>query len=138
MDGVNGTVSCGDFNDLKKRVNHLEYEDLKEVRTDIQHIRENMTRSAVLLEQNITSSEKLTNTLDTVQKTLVQLTESMKNNNEATRSLSLKVSNLEEKIDAVEDSGKLDMKVWFQKNWVNVILLAGIIIYTVLGQYVKF
>ena len=138
MDGMNNTVSCGDFNDLKKRVNHLEYEDLKEVRTDIQHIRENMTRSAVLLEQNITSSEKLTNTLDTVQKTMVQLTESMKNNNEATRSLSLKVSNLEEKIDAVEDSGKLDMKVWFQKNWVNVILLAGIIIYTVLGQYVKF
>ena len=138
MDGVNDTINGADFNELKKRVNHLEYEDLKEIRSDIQHIRENMTRSAVLLEQNITSSEKLTNTLDTVQKTMIQLSESIKHNNEATVSLSTKVSNLESKIDAIEDDGKLDMKVWFQKNWVNVILLAGIIIYTVLGQYIKF
>ena len=138
MDGVNDTINGADFNELKKRVNHLEYEDLKEIRSDIQHIRENMTRSTVLLEQNITSSEKLTDTLDTVQKTMIQLSESIKHNNEATVSLSTKVSNLEAKIDSIEDDGKLNMKEWFQKNWVNVILLAGVIIYIVLGQYIKF
>ena len=78
MDGVKDSVNCGDFNDLKKRVNHLEYEDLKEVRTDIQHIREGMTRYDVLLEQNITNSEKLTNALNNMQSTMVQLSESIK------------------------------------------------------------
>ncbi len=137
MDGVKDEVRY-DLNDLKKRVHQLEYEDLKEVRKDIQNIKEDMAKNNVLLQQNISSSEKLNNTLDTVQHTMIQLTESMKSNNAATNSLSKKVSNLECKIDKVESRGKLDMSEWFQKNWVNVILLAGVVMYVVLGQYIRF
>lgn len=138
MDVVMETARNNDYEDLKKRVNHLEYEDLKEVRSDIQHIKEDMAKNNVLLQQSISSSEKLNDTLDNVQSTMIQLTESMRNNNEATNSLSRKVSNLEEKIDNVENKSKLDMSEWWQKNWVNVIILAGVIVYIVLGQYIKF
>lgn len=134
MDGV----KCTECEELRKRVNHLEYEDMKEMRADIQEIREDMVKHHVLLEQNISSSEKLNDTLNTVQHTMIQLTESMKNNNEATVALSRKVSHLEEKIDKVEDSTKLDMGEWWRKNWVNVIMLAGVVAYIVLGQFVKF
>ena len=134
MDGVN----CTQCDELKKRVNHIEYEDLKEIRGDIQEIREDMAKSHVLLKQNIDSSEKLNNTLTTVQNTMIQLSENIKHTNETTSALSSKVSNLEEKIDKVENHGKLDMMEWWQKNWVNVIILVGVVAYVVLGQYVKF
>ena len=134
MDGV----KCTECEELRKRVNHLEYEDMKEIRGDIQEMREDMVKHHVLLEQNISSSEKLNDTLNTVQHTMIQLTESMKNNNEATVTLSRKVSDLEDKIDKVEDSTKLDMSDWWKKNWVNVIMLAGVVAYIVLGQFIKF
>ena len=134
MDGVN----CTQCDELKKRVNHIEYEDLKEIRGDIQEIREDMAKNHVLLKQNIDSSEKLNNTLTTVQNTMIQLSENIKHTNETTSALSSKVSNLEEKIDKVENHGKLDMMEWWQKNWVNVIILVGVVAYVVLGQYVKF
>jgi predicted nuclease with TOPRIM domain len=134
MDGV----KCTECEELRKRVNHLEYEDMKEIRGDIQEIREDIVKHHVLLEQNISSSEKLNDTLNTVQHTMIQLTESMKNNNEATVALSRKVSDLEDKIDKVEDSTKLDMSDWWKKNWVNVIMLAGVVAYIVLGQFIKF
>ena len=135
-------IRCEDFDELKKRVHQLEYEDLKEVRRDIQSIKEDMAKSNVLLQQSISSSEKLNNTLDTVQHTMIQLTESMKSNNAATNSLSKKVSNLEDKLDnvenKVENKGKVDMVEWLQKNWTNVAGLVAILAYIVLGQYVKF
>ena len=134
MDGVN----CTQCDELKKRVNHIEYEDLKEIRGDIQEIREDMAKNHVLLKQNIDSSEKLNNTLTNVQNTMIQLSENIKHTNETTSALSNKVSHLEEKIDKVENHGKLDMMEWWQKNWVNVIILVGVVAYIVLGQYVKF
>ena len=132
MDGVN----CTQCDELKKRVNHIEYEDLKEIRGDIQEIREDMAKNHVLLKQNIDSSEKLNNTLTTVQNTMIQLSENIKHTNETTSALSNKVSNLEEKIDKVENHGKLDMMEWWQKNWVNVIILVGVVAYVVLGKYI--
>ena len=134
MDGIN----CTQCDELKKKVNHIEYEDLKEIRGDIQEIREDMAKNHVLLKQNIDSSEKLNNTLTTVQNTMIQLSENIKHTNETTSALSNKVSNLEEKIDKVENHGKLDMMEWWQKNWVNVIILVGVVAYVVLGQYIKF
>jgi uncharacterized coiled-coil DUF342 family protein len=133
VDGMNNCTQC---DELKKRVNHIEYEDLKEIRGDIQEIREDMAKSHVLLKQNIDSSEKLNNTLTTVQNTMIQLSENIKHTNETTSALSNKVSNLEEKIDKVENHGKLDMMEWWQKNWVNVIILVGVVAYVVLGKYI--
>lgn len=134
MDGVK---PCSEYEDLKKKIYHLEYEDMKEIRNDIQNVKEDMAKNHVLLKQSISSTEKLNETLATVQTTMIQLTESMKHNGEVTNALSQKVSNLENKIDRVESQNKLDMREWWQKNWVNVIMLLGVVVYIVLGQYVK-
>ena len=135
-----GNVKRNDFDDLRNRVNHLEYEELKEVRRDVQTIKEDMVKNNVLLQQSIASSEKLNATLDTVQTTMVQLTESMKHNTDTTNSLSKKVSNLEEKIDTVDDKvnkrTNIDVSEWLQKNWFNLVIIIGIVVYIVLGKYV--
>lgn len=127
-----------ELDEIRKRLDHLEYDDMKELRSDIVNMKQDMTKSNVLLEQNIKSSLRLTDTLDQVQNTMIQLTDSMRNNNDATNSLSKKVSKLEEKIDYVEDSTKFSISDWFKKNWVNLIILIGVMAYIVLGQYIKF
>ena len=136
----NENVRCDDFDDLRKRVNHLEYEELKEVRRDVQTIKEDMVKNNVLLQQSIASSEKLNTTLDTVQTTMIQLTENMKHNTETTNSLGRKVSNLEEKIDTVDERvnkrTSIDIADWLQKNWFNVAIIFGLVTYIVLGKYV--
>ena len=70
MDGITSQVKYSDFEELKKKVNHLEYEELKEVRGDIQDIKESMAKNDVLLQQNISSSEKLNTTLNNVQRNI--------------------------------------------------------------------
>lgn len=137
MDGMMAKP-CAEYEDLKKRVSHLEYEDIKELRNDIQNIKEDMAKNHVLLEQSIANSEKLNETLSQVQITMIQLAENVKNNSDVTSQLNNKMTHLETKVDNVESQGKLDMHEWWQKNWVNVILLAGVVVYIVLGQYVKF
>jgi predicted nuclease with TOPRIM domain len=131
-------IKCTECEELKKKVDHLEYEELKEVKHEIQVIKEDMARNNILLAQNIDSSERLNNTLNNVQNTMIQLSENIKHNNDMTNSLNSKVSNLEQKIDIVENHGKLDMMEWWQKNWVNVIMLIGVVAYIILGQYIKF
>lgn len=126
MDGI----KCIDCEELRKRVNHIEYEELKEVRGDIQGIKEDMARNNILIAQSIDSSEKLNNTLSNVQTTMIQLTENIKHNNNA-------MSNLESKVDKIANNGKIDMGEWFQKNWFNIVTLLGIIAYIVFGQFVK-
>ena len=135
---VANTKPCIEYEDLKKRISHLEYEDIKELRNDIQNIKEDMAKNHVLLEQSITNSEKLNETLSQVQITMIQLTESVKTNSEVTNQLNNKVAHLENKVDKVESQGQLDMREWWQKNWVNVIMLAGVLTYIVFGQYIKF
>ena len=132
MDGI----KCTECEELKKKVNHLEYEELKEVKHEIQVIKEDMARNNILLAQNIDSSEKLNITLNNVQNTMIQLSENIKHNNETTNSLNQKVSNHEQKMDDVENHSKLDMMEWWQKNWVNVIILVGVVAYIVLGKYI--
>ena len=131
-------ISVGEFQDLKRKVNHIEYEELKEIRNDVQDIREKTMKNNVLLEQNIKSSERLADTLDNVQTTMRELSHNMKDNNSAIESLSNKVSNLDDKIDKVEQKAKLDIVVWAKDHWFSIILFGGIVLYIIFGKPITF
>ena len=134
MDGV---VRLDDFRDLKKKVEHLEYNEIKELKTTVNSMQNDMTETGILLKMNINSSEKLSNTLDKVQETMISLSESMHNNNEAVNKLSNKVTTLEEKIDKVEDNDKISIGQFCKTHWFNIVVIFGIIVYIVFGQYIK-
>lgn len=134
MDGV---VSLDDFKDLKKKVEHLEYDEIKTIKEEVNGMKNNMTRTETLLEQNIKSSDRLSDTLDKVQDTMTRLSESMQHNNKAVNELSNKVTNLEEKIDKVEDDGKISIPSMFKEHWFNIMIVFGMILYILFGQYIK-
>lgn len=134
MDGV---VSLDDFKDLKKKIEHLEYDEIKTIKEEVSDMKNNMTRTETLLEQNIKSSDRLSDTLDKVQDTMTHLSESMQHNNKAVDKLSNKVTNLEEKIDKVEDDGKISVSSMFKEHWFNIMIVFGMILYILFGQYIK-
>lgn len=134
MDGV---VSLDDFKDLKKKIEHLEYDEIKTIKEEVSDMKNNMTRTETLLEQNIKSSDRLSDTLDKVQDTMTRLSESMQHNNKAVNELSNKVTNLEEKIDKVEDDGKISVSSMFKEHWFNIMIVFGMILYILFGQYIK-
>lgn len=134
MDGV---VSLDDFKDLKKKIEHLEYDEIKTIKEEVSDMKNNMTRTETLLEQNIKSSDRLSDTLDKVQDTMTRLSESMQHNNKAVNELSNKVTNLEEKIDKVEDDGKISVSSMFKEHWFNIMIAFGMILYILFGQYIK-
>lgn len=135
MDGV---VRLEDFRDLKKKVEHLEYDDVKHLKEEVGEIKNNMTRTETLLEQNIKSSDRLSETLNKVQDTMIRLSDSMQNNNEAVNKLSNKVTDLEEKIDKVEDNDKISISSFCKDHWFNLVVVFGMVIYIIFGQYIKF
>lgn len=134
MDGV---VSLDDFKDLKKKIEHLEYDEIKTIKEEVSDMKNNMTRTETLLEQNIKSSDRLSDTLDKVQDTMTHLSESMQHNNKAVDKLSNKVTNLEEKIDKVENDGKISISSMFKEHWFNIMIAFGMILYILFGQYIK-
>lgn len=134
MDGV---VSLDEFKDLKKKIEHLEYDEIKTIKEEVSDMKNNMTRTETLLEQNIKSSDRLSDTLDKVQDTMTHLSESMQHNNKAVDKLSNKVTNLEEKIDKVENDGKISVSSMFKEHWFNIMIVFGMILYILFGQYIK-
>lgn len=134
MDGV---VSLDEFKDLKKKIEHLEYDEIKTIKEEVSDMKNNMTRTETLLEQNIKSSDRLSDTLDKVQDTMTHLSESMQHNNKAVDKLSNKVTNLEEKIDKVENDGKISILSMFKEHWFNIMIAFGMILYILFGQYIK-
>lgn len=131
-------ITSEQIDEIKKKVNHLEYDEIKDLKEQIQEIKQDMIRTNTLLEQNVVASGKLADTLSTVQETMIKLTTNMQYNNEATVSLSNKVSNLETKIDSIDQNSKIDMRKWFRDKWFNIVMLIGIVLYIVFGKYITF
>lgn len=131
-------VTAEQIEEIKKKINHLEYDEIKDVKSEIQGIKQDMIRSNLLLEQNISSSEKLSETLSTVQDTMITLTNSMRNNNEATSNLSEKVTNLENKIDTIDENSKIDVNKWLKDRLFNIVIAIGVVLYIVFGKYITF
>lgn len=131
-------ITSEQFDEIKKKMAHLEYDEIKELKEQIQGIKEDMVRNNMLLEQSIATSSKLSDTLSTVQEAMIKLTSNMQYNNEATVNLSNKVTNLEIKIDSIDQNSKIDMRKWFKDRWFNIVMLIGIVLYMLFGKYITF
>jgi chromosome segregation ATPase len=90
-----------DFKDLKEKVNHLEYTEIKGIKDDMAKIKEKEIKTTTLLDQNKEVLSKLTCTLEHIQETMIKLGNNMQLQNESVNQLSNKVTTLENKIDIV-------------------------------------
>ena len=114
---------------------------LKEVETVQPFLKE-------MLERNIQTSEKLTDTLGEIQISMEHLNDKMEQQSLAlenqkeefmktNQELNNRISNLDQKVDKLEEKGKFDIHMFLKTNWPWIIIVLGLGIGYV-SKFVKF
>ena len=133
--------------DLKAKVNKIEYTEIKELKEEIQQVKIDLNTNNILTKQCTESNDKMSNTLDTLKDTMIEVAQSVKDSNRVTselastvKDLNDKVKNVEstmdkkfdevnERIEVIDDKGKFDWMLFLKHNAVGILLGIGALIY---------
>lgn len=142
-----------DVHELKKKVDHLEYEELKPLKEQMNEIKISLSNNDLLTKQVMESNTKLNNTMDILKDTMVEIGQSVKDSNRVTEQLTStvkqlgdKIANVERntkesidsfssKLDEIDDKSKIDLLVWLKNNWLGLFGIGGII-YTIAEKFI--
>jgi hypothetical protein len=133
--------------DLEGKVKHLEYDEIAPLKKDINNIKINLAENNLLTKQTIESNEKLSDTMNTMRDTMVEITQSLKNGNrisgeltESVKALNGKVESVENKMEdkfkEIDEKAKIDWQQWVKNNWFGAIMGIGAILYAI-SQFMK-
>lgn len=101
-----------------------------------------------LIERNINSNEKLSDTMSKIQESMIHLNDKMDKQatdmqtmrgdlEKANKATNDKLTIVAAKVSTLEDAGKFDIWVWVKTNWPWICVLCGLgLMYA--SQYVKF
>ena len=131
-------VYIQDLDKTNKRIDHLEYEEIKSIKDDVSKIQINLSNNNLLTQQSIDTTKQLSETMDSIKETMIKLANGIDMSNKTSNELSGKVSGLEKRFDTLEDKSKFDIGQFIKNNWVNIIVLFGVLAYTILGLNIKF
>lgn len=133
--------------ELKTKVDKLEYIEIKNIKEDISQIKIDLNTNNLLTQQSIDSNNKLSSVIDTMRDTMIEMGQSLKDSNRISSELTDNVSNLsdkvnkvenklEEKIKNIDDKSKIDILCWMKNNWFGIIGIGGIL-YTIISNFAK-
>ena len=131
-------VYIQDLDKTNKRIDHLEYEEIKSIKDDVSKIQINLSNNNLLTQQSIDTTKQLSETMDSIKETMIKLANGIDMSNKTSNELSGKVSGLEKRFDTLEDKSKFDIGQFIKNNWVSIIVLFGVLAYTILGLNIKF
>lgn len=138
--------------DLKKKVQHLEYEEIKNIKEDVSNIKIDLAKNNILTQQSIDTSNKVADTMDAVKMAMFEISESVRNSNrisseltESVKDLNGKFNTMEEKIEIrfgdvddklamQDDRGKFDILSCIKSKFVEIVIIFGLVVYVVLGK----
>lgn len=141
------------FEDLKKKVDHLEYDEINPIKEDINTMKITLSNNDLLTKQALESNERLSRAIDVLKTTMIEVSQSVKDSNrinsEITKTieeLNKKITLVEtstneslkafgEKIDEIDNKSKLDIVLWLKNNWFGIVGIIGII-YTILKSVI--
>lgn len=141
------------FEDLKKKVDHLEYDEINPIKEDISQMKITLSNNDLLTKQALESNERLSRAIDVLKTTMVEVSQSVKDSNrinvEITKTieeLNKKISSIEtstndnlkefgKKIEEIDNKSKLDIMLWIKNNWFGIVGILGII-YTIIKSLI--
>lgn len=136
-----------ELEEVKKKIKHLEYDEIKSIKDEIGNIKVNLAENGLLTKQCVDSNEKLNDTMNSVKDTMLVMSESMRQSNKVSEELALSVKSLgikvdtmddkfgnkfqevDNKINGVNDKSKIDILEWIKQNWFGVVMSIGAIAY---------
>lgn len=143
----------GDFEELKKKIDHLEYDEINPLKADMNEMKITLSNNDLLTKQALESNERLSRAIDVLKTTMVDVSQSVKDSNringEITRTieeLNKKITSVEvnttenlkefgKKIDEIDNKSKIDITLWLKNNWFGIVGILGIL-YTILKELI--
>ena len=142
-----------EFEDLKKKIDHLEYDEINPMKEDINEIKITLTSNDLLVKQALESNKKVSDSLEVLKDTMVEVSRSVRDSNrindEITKTieeLNKRISSVdnntkdalekfETKITEIDNKSKLDIILWLKNNWFGIVGILGII-YTIIKNMI--
>lgn len=142
-----------EFEDLKKKIDHLEYDEINPMKEDINEIKVTITKNDLLIKQALESNHKVSESLEVLKDTMLEVSRSVRDSNrindEITKTieeLNRRISSVdnntketlekfENKIEEIDNKSKLDIMLWLKNNWFGIIGILGIL-YTILKNVI--
>lgn len=144
----------GEFEDLKKKIDHLEYDEINPMKDDINEIKITLTSNDLLIKQALESNKKVSDSLEVLKDTMVEVSRSVRDSNrindEITKTIeelnkricsvdnntNNKFKELGDRIEEIDNKSKLDIMLWLKNNWFGLVGIIGII-YAVISTVIK-
>lgn len=146
------------MDDIQKRINHIEYEEIKELKENMNQVKIDMAKNNLLTEQLIETSKESSATMMCIRETMVVMAENMKQSNKeiSANMVSLKdnVIKLEDKVDhkfdavnskikemdkeveEINNEGKLNIRIWLRNSLPTIIIALAFAGYA-LSNFIK-
>lgn len=142
-----------EFEDLKKKIEHLEYDEINPMKEDINDIKISMTSNDLLIKQALESNKKVSDSLEVLKDTMVEVSQSVRNSNRINDEITKTIEELNKRICSVDDNtkntlkafsdkieeidnkSKLDIMLWLRNNWFGIIGIIGIL-YTIIKNII--
>ena len=137
------------FEELKKKIDHLEYDEINPMKEDINDIKITLSNNDILVKQALESNKKVSDSLEVLKDTMLEVSRSVRDSNrindEITKTieeLNRRICSVEgntketlktfsEKIAEIDNKSKLDIMLWMKNNWFGIVGILGIL-YTIL------
>jgi chromosome segregation ATPase len=147
-------MSMSEFEDLKKKIDHLEYDEINPMKEDINEIKITLTSNDLLVRQALESNKKVSDSLEVLKDTMVEVSRSVRDSNrindEITKTIeelnkricsvdnntNNKFKELGDRIEEIDNKSKLDIMLWLKNNWFGIVGIIGII-YAVISTVIK-
>ena len=92
-----------DIKDTQKRIDHIEYDDIKEINQKMNKFEVELNTNDLLVKQSIEANEKLVSTLDSVKSSMVEIAQTVKYQGETFLKQTEVISQLTDKVNSVEN-----------------------------------
>ena len=137
------------FEEIKKKIDHLEYDEINPMKEDINDIKITLSNNDILVKQALESNKKVSDSLEVLKDTMIEVSRSVRDSNrindEITKTieeLNKRICSVEgntketlktfsEKIAEIDNKSKLDIMLWMKNNWFGIVGILGIL-YTIL------
>ena len=142
-----------EFDELKSKINHLEYDEIKPMKDDINEMKITLSNNDLLTKQALDSNKKVSDSLEVLKGTMIEVSQSIKDSNRINNEITKTIEELNKKIGAVEtntqetlktfgnkleeidNKSKLDIMIWLKNNWFGIVGIIGIV-YAVIKTFI--
>lgn len=137
---------------LPKKIDNIEYKEIKELKNKIENIEVDLAKNNLLTKQNTEAMNKMSETMDSVRETMVQITSAIEYTSKTNQELAENIRQQNEKIDKLqarqddydnhirkmqeemndnEEKNKIDIRLAIKAFMPTAIVIIGYLVYIV-------